>query len=89
MRRTILYSFLILINSGMALVASSVSAQDRFANVEVTSKPVAGSVYLMQGAGGNIGVSAGEDGVLIVDDQYAGLAEKITAALKDINPCAS
>jgi len=48
--------------------------------------PVAGSVYMLQGAGGNIGVSAGPDGVLIVDDQFAPLAEKIRAALKAINP---
>jgi glyoxylase-like metal-dependent hydrolase (beta-lactamase superfamily II) len=40
---------------------------------------------MLTGAGGNIGVSAGPDGVLIVDDQFAPLAEKIRAALKGIN----
>ncbi len=41
---------------------------------------------MMEGAGGNIGVSAGPDGILIVDNQFAPLAEKIAAALKKLNP---
>ena len=56
-------------------------AQDRFANVEITDTPLGGSVHMLQGAGGNIGVSAGEDGILIIDDQYEPLAEKIAAVL--------
>ena len=39
---------------------------------------------MLYGAGGNIGVSVGEDGILIVDDQYAPLADKIRAALKGL-----
>ena len=45
---------------------------------------VAGNVYMLEGAGGNIGVSVGEDGILIVDDQFAPLADKIRAALKGL-----
>ncbi|GLR72465.1 MBL fold metallo-hydrolase [Agaribacter marinus] len=56
-------------------------AQDRFADVQIKSSHVAGSVHMLVGAGGNIGVSAGDDGTLIVDDQFAPLAEKIDAAL--------
>ena len=41
-----------------------------------------GNVYMLQGSGGNIGVSVGADGILIVDDQYAPLADKIKAALR-------
>jgi cyclase len=62
------------------------SQQDRFAAVEIKTHKVAGSVYMLEGAGGNIGVIAGPDGLLIVDDQYAPLAEKIRAALKQIGP---
>jgi glyoxylase-like metal-dependent hydrolase (beta-lactamase superfamily II) len=66
-----------------ALIASS---QDRdFSKVEIKVIPVAGSVYMLQGAGGNIGVSVGEDGIVIVDDQFAPLAPKIKAALKGIS----
>jgi len=60
--------------------------QDRFAGVEIKTHKVAGNVYMLEGAGGNIGVVAGPDGLLIVDDQYAPLAEKIRAALRQINP---
>jgi len=60
--------------------------QDRFAGVEIKTHKVAGSVYMLEGAGGNIGVIAGPDGLLIVDDQFAPLAEKIRAALRQINP---
>jgi glyoxylase-like metal-dependent hydrolase (beta-lactamase superfamily II) len=54
---------------------------DRFADVKVTAQPVNGSVHMLTGAGGNVGVSVGEDGTLIIDDQYAPLAERIQAAL--------
>lgn len=63
-----------------ALVAR---AQD-LSKVEIKSSPVAGSVYMLQGSGGNIGVSVGADGILIVDDQFAPLADKIRAALKKL-----
>lgn len=45
---------------------------------------VAGSVYMLEGRGGNIGVSVGEDGVLIVDNQFENLAPQIEIALKDL-----
>ena len=59
-------------------------AQDRFADVEVKATEIKGSVHMLTGAGGNIGVSAGEDGVLIIDDQFAPLAEKIAAQLGEL-----
>jgi glyoxylase-like metal-dependent hydrolase (beta-lactamase superfamily II) len=60
--------------------------QQDLSRVQIKTTPVAGSVYMLEGAGGNIGVSAGADGVLIVDDQFAPLADKIRAALRGINP---
>ena len=57
-----------------------------FSKVEIRTEKAAGSVYVLFGAGGNIGVSAGADGVLIVDDQFAPLADKIRAALKPLSP---
>ncbi|HEX8499941.1 MAG TPA: MBL fold metallo-hydrolase [Pyrinomonadaceae bacterium] len=60
--------------------------QNDFSKVEIKTTKVAGSVYMLEGAGGNIGVSAGPDGVLIVDDQFAPLADKIRAALKPLSP---
>ena len=58
--------------------------EDRFAGVEVTSTPVRGSIHMLVGAGGNIGVSVGDDGTLIVDDQFLPLAERITAAIQGV-----
>jgi len=65
--------------------AGFVNAQDRdFSKVEIKATNVSGNVYMLTGAGGNIGAVVGDDGIVIVDDQYAPLAEKIQAALKGI-----
>ncbi|HEX6190516.1 MAG TPA: MBL fold metallo-hydrolase [Pyrinomonadaceae bacterium] len=69
----------------VVLAASqTVFAQQDWSKVEIKSTKVNGNVYMLQGAGGNIGVSVGADGILIVDDQYAPLADKIKAALKTL-----
>jgi cyclase len=67
----------------LLLLAPVAMAQD-FSKVEIKVTKVAGTVYMLQGAGGNIGASVGADGIVIVDDQYAPLADKIQAALKGI-----
>ncbi|MEQ8859614.1 MAG: MBL fold metallo-hydrolase [Pseudomonadales bacterium] len=68
------------------LAAISVQAQeDRFAGVEVVPVPVRDNVYMLTGAGGNIGASVGADGTLIIDDQFAPLAERIARALQSIS----
>lgn len=69
----------------LCLAALPLVAQDNFDKVQIKVHPVAGSVYMLEGAGGNIGVSIGEDGIVIVDDQFAPLAPKIKAALKGIS----
>ena len=66
---------------GLAIVTK---AQQDFSKVEIKATKVAGNVYMLEGAGGNIGVSVGADGILIVDDQFAPLADKIKAALKTL-----
>jgi len=66
------------------LCAVSAHAQTDFSKVEIKATKVAGNVYMLQGSGGNIGVSVGDDGLLIVDDQFAPLADKIRAALKGL-----
>jgi cyclase len=67
--------------AGLGLAAISVSAQGNFENAQIKSTHVAGNVHMFEGQGGNIGVSTGPDGLLIVDDQFAPLAQKIDAAL--------
>ena len=56
-----------------------------FSNVEVTAHPVAGGVYYLEGADGNIGLSVGEDGVVMIDDQFAPLTDKIVAAIRELS----
>ena len=55
-------------------------AQD-FDNIEITTVPVRDNIYMLQGSGGNIGVSVGDDGVIIIDDQFGPLTQKIEAAI--------
>jgi cyclase len=61
------------------------AAQQDFSKVEIKTHKVAANVSMLEGAGGNIGVSTGPDGILIVDDQFAPLADKIKAALKSLS----
>lgn len=75
--------FLVVAIMIICLCAMRTSAQD-FSKVEIKVTKVAGNVYMLEGAGGNIGVSVGPDGILIVDDQFAPLADKIKAALKTL-----
>lgn len=58
-------------------------AQD-FDAIQITTIPVRDGIYMLQGSGGNIGVSIGEDGTMIVDDQFAPLTGKITAAIAQL-----
>jgi len=74
----------ILLTSLLFACGLAASQEQDFSKVQMKVTKVAGNVYMLQGAGGNIGASVGDDGIVIVDDQYAPLAEKIEAALKGI-----
>lgn len=69
----------------LAGLAASAFAQGRFDDVTIKTHHVRDNVYMLEGEGGNIGVSVGEDGILIIDDQFAPLADKIRAALSDLD----
>ncbi|MDQ3283569.1 MAG: MBL fold metallo-hydrolase [Acidobacteriota bacterium] len=69
----------------LVLFSSPLLAQQDFSAVEVKAQKVAGNVYMLTGAGGNIGVSAGNDGLVVIDDQFAPLVPKIEAALRSIS----
>ena len=64
----------------LVLAAGLATAQD-FSDVEIKTHRVADGIYMLEGRGGNIGVSVGPDGVLLIDDQYAPLTERIVAAV--------
>ena len=61
------------------------AAQPDFSKVEIKTHAVAGNFYYLEGQGGNVGVLVGDDGVLMIDDQFAPLTEKIMAAVKKLS----
>ena len=73
--------FIFAIAASTIALASPSSAQQDLSQVEITGEELAPGVAVLFGAGGNIGVSHGEDGTLIIDDQFAPLTEKIEAAI--------
>ena len=68
------------------LLATSLAwtQQQDFSKVRIRVTKVSDNIYMLEGEGGNIAASVGDDGIVIVDDQYAPLADKIAAALKNI-----
>jgi glyoxylase-like metal-dependent hydrolase (beta-lactamase superfamily II) len=68
------------------VLAVPCAAQVNFDTVQVRAIPVSGNVYMLQGAGGNIGLAVGDDAVFVVDDQYAPLTRKVLAAIATVTP---
>lgn len=69
----------------LSLTATPALAQQDFSKVEFKASHVAGKVHMLQGAGGNIAVVMGDDGLVLVDDDYAPLAPKLEAALRALS----
>ena len=85
MRKTVRVEMILAISAMAVLGSQAASAQEPdFSKVQIKVTKVSGNIYMLEGAGGNIAASVGEDGIVIVDDQFAPLAEKIQAALKDL-----
>jgi glyoxylase-like metal-dependent hydrolase (beta-lactamase superfamily II) len=76
---------LALIFLSMLFGMSAAAQSDRFDKVEIKTTRLTQNLYLLEGEGGNIGVSAGDDGVFVIDDQFAPLTARILAAIKAIS----
>ena len=63
--------------TAIALATTPALAQRDFSDVEITTSEVTDGIYMLQGAGGNIGLSTGDDGAFVIDDQFAPLSKKI------------
>ena len=74
----------LLVVAVLGLTSLALAQQQDFSKVQIKVTKVFGNIYMLQGAGGNIAASVGEDGIVIVDDEFAPLADKIATALKDI-----
>jgi cyclase len=81
MKHTSLLVFL-----GIMLAAGGARAQQEdFSKVTIKTTKLTESIYMLEGSGGNIGVSVGEDGVIVIDDQYAPLTGKIQEAISKLS----
>jgi cyclase len=64
--------------------APASAQQQDFSQVQITREKVADGIWMLQGAGGNLGLSAGEDAAFLIDDQFAPLTEKILASVAEV-----
>ena len=69
--------------AALAFAAPAFAQQD-MSKVEIKAQQLAPGVAVLFGSGGNIGVSYGEDGTILIDDQFAPLTEKIQKAVADL-----
>jgi glyoxylase-like metal-dependent hydrolase (beta-lactamase superfamily II) len=83
MRKLLVSLMLVAVTAFAAPAAWSGQGQD-FSNVQIKVTKVSGNIFMLEGAGGNIAASIGDDGIVIVDDQFAPLADKIQASLKSL-----
>jgi cyclase len=74
----------LLVSTAFCVSTTALAQQQDFSKVEIKVSKISGNVYMLQGAGGNIAASIGDDGIVIVDDQFAPLADKIRAALRGV-----
>ena len=72
--------------TGALLAASGAWAQQDFSAVEVKALELGNGLSMLSGAGGNIAVSVGADGVLLVDDDYSAMNAKVKAAVAKLTP---
>ena len=69
----------------LSLAPALLCAQQQFDTVTIKVQPLRGGVYMLAGAGGNIGLSVGSDAAFMVDDQFAPLTAKILAAVASVS----
>lgn len=86
---SVFFLFLAGQSSAASLLAqepTSHTHQHPFQHVQIDTEKVAEGIYMLTGEGGNMGVSAGDDGVFLIDDQFAPLTDKIKKAIAAISP---
>ena len=66
-------------------LSTNLAAQQDFSKVEISTTALTDNLFVLTGRGGNVGVSVGDDGVFVIDDQFAPLSEKILAAIGELS----
>lgn len=70
----------------LSIACANLWAQDEMSDVTIETVEVRDSMHVLYGRGGNIGVSSGEEGVILIDDQYAPLTDRVREAVASIHP---
>src|SRR6187551_653187 len=70
----------------LLLISLNTLAQQNFDTVKIQPIRVTENIYMLKGSGGNVGILIGEDGTLMIDDQFAPLSNKINGAIKTLHP---
>jgi cyclase len=84
MRKTVVLSVVCSLLFVISAVSLAQAQGQDLSKVEIKVHKITDHVYMLEGAGGNIGASVGEDGIVVIDDEFLPLADKIEAALKGI-----
>ncbi len=71
--------------TGLFLLASVSTTPAQWEDVSIVPEELAPGIYMLTGRGGNMGLCVGEDGVLLIDDQFAPLTDRILAAVREIS----
>lgn len=74
-----------LLGAAALIFAGGADAQQNLDEVEIQTTEIVDGVYMLTGAGGNLGLTVGEDGAFLIDDQFAPLTEKIQAAVSAVS----
>ncbi|MBA2607007.1 MAG: MBL fold metallo-hydrolase [Acidobacteriota bacterium] len=84
LKKFVVLSFLVSLCAGLNFAHGKHENENQTQEITVKTIKITDRIYMLQGRGGNVGVSAGADGILIVDDDYAQVAPKISEALKSL-----
>ncbi|MEJ7862258.1 MAG: MBL fold metallo-hydrolase [Pyrinomonadaceae bacterium] len=84
LRKFVALSFLVSLCPAISFAHGKHENENQTQEITVKTVKITDQIYMLQGRGGNVGVSAGTDGILIVDDDYAQVAPKIAEALKSL-----
>ena len=70
----------------VAFASAAYAQQQDFSKVEVTTTDLGNKTYLLEGAGGNVTIAVGTDGIIMVDSQFAPMHDKLKASIEKISP---
>src|SRR5689334_882608 len=75
------YVFLLLL-APMVFAQAVFASDDDYSKIEFKVTPLTKSIYMLEGAGGNITALIGPDATLLVDDDFAPMADKLVEKLE-------